>query len=555
MVSRRFPKVLTIFVGLLLLVILPQVAAQDTETCSALVQQALEEIGPNCADLPRNSACYGYNNVGATFFEPVADDFFTKPSDQSQITEIESLQTAPLDEEANVWGVAVMSIQANIPDTLPGQAVRFILLGDVAIDNDVDPTTVAEIVDPIPVSVLTNANIRSGPTRNSNVVGGARVGSELVADGINNAGDWVRVTFGDAAVGWISRELVSAQGDLDTLPVVDAVPRTPMQAFHLRTGLGETTCEEAASLLVVQGPQNVKIDITVNGVDVQLGSTVFFQTTENSLKLGTLDGSARIGNFVIPAGYVAEAPLDEEGNVDGSFGQFRNLTQSELDALQILENISPDVLNYAVNVPNRPPPPRPTDAPSSGPTPETVTTPVSGNADCGGFRASSPLDGLSFGLNTFFWDPAPGATSYRLTIVGYGSIETTNLNVQYDLYNAGINYQMSWYVEALVNGQVACTSQTVTVPREASPPPFGASWQCGPGADQVTVYFQNAPPGTSSVTINIYSLQISDTRPVPPYSGSATYSPFYGGGGVVVANPSGQAIGLPDISCRGTQDS
>jgi hypothetical protein len=152
-------------------------------------------------------------------------------------------------------------------------------------------------------------------------------------------------------------------------------------------------------------------------------------------------------------------------------------------------------------------------------------------------------------VNTFYWDPAPGATSYRLNVVNFGTIDSSSTNVTYDLFEAGQQFQMSWFVQALVDGQVACTTQTVTVPREASPPPFSASWQCGPGADQVTVTYQNVPPGSKAVSIEIYSLEIVDTKPVPPRSGSATYGNFFGGGGNVTAS-GGQRIDLPDISCR-----
>jgi hypothetical protein len=40
-----------------------------------------------------------------------------------------------MDEANNTWGVVLMQLQADIPDTLPGQNVTFILYGDVAIQN------------------------------------------------------------------------------------------------------------------------------------------------------------------------------------------------------------------------------------------------------------------------------------------------------------------------------------------------------------------------------------------------------------------------------------
>ncbi|MEZ4667104.1 MAG: SH3 domain-containing protein [Anaerolineae bacterium] len=429
--------------------------------------------------------------------------------------------------------------------------MRFILLGDSQINNDVPPDVSNQSVEPIDVQITTSSNIRSGPTRNANVVRSEPAGTVLQADGLSADGQWVRVAIEGNSIGWIFRDLIRSDGDIDGLPVQGEQPLTPMQAFHLQTNLGDLQCNQAPSALVVQGPKQTKIQIKANGVDIQLGSTIVLQTIDQkTFKLATIDGLATVDGLNIPAGYKTEAELDENGDVSGRFGRVLPLTKEELELLQVLEDISPDVLNYPIKVQDRvsTPAPRPTAAPQSQS--PTAAAP-SGDVSCDGFKPTSPLDGLKYGLNTFYWDPAPGATSYRLTVVGVGSTDvsapTTTTN--FDLYNAGQNFQMSWYVEALVNGQVSCTSQTVTIPREANPPQFSASWQCGPGDRQVTVSYQYAPPGSNSVTINIPRLEVSDTRPFPPYTGSATYNDFFGGNGSVVANPSGATIGLPDIFC------
>lgn len=47
--------------------------------------------------------------------------------------------------------------------------------------------------------------------------------------------------------------------------------------------------------------------------------------------------------------------------------------------------------------------------------PEALSS--SPSADCSAFRLTSPLDGLANGPVTFYWDPLPGATGYRLTLL------------------------------------------------------------------------------------------------------------------------------------------
>src|SRR5687767_11050611 len=130
---------LLITVCLLIIAPLTGLAQSDAGACPALVEQALTDMGQNCDLLDRNSACYGYNRVDATFHESASDDFFSKPADRSQISNLQSIATAPLDVDQDFWGIAVMNVQANVPNTLPGQAVTFVLLGDVKVDNAVAP--------------------------------------------------------------------------------------------------------------------------------------------------------------------------------------------------------------------------------------------------------------------------------------------------------------------------------------------------------------------------------------------------------------------------------
>jgi hypothetical protein len=547
-------KSLRILAFLLFMVIAPyQALTQDGGICPELVLRALDAVGELCSDLGRNTACYGYNQVGATFYEEVPDDFFDLPSDQSDVNILQNIRTSPMNSGNDEWGVAVLNVQANIPDTLPGQAVRFLLMGDTEVTNQVPPSAAIQPTVTITASVNTNANVRSGPGRNNNVLEVLPTGTQVIANGLSDDATWVRIIFDESNIGWISRDLlIEAEGSIDDLPISNEVPFTPLQAFQLRTGFTEPECREAPSLMVVQGPENTRIQIEVNGVDIELGSTIVLRTINQNtqMNVATLDGSARIGNLVIAEGFNATADLDEEGDVDGNFGGLSPIPLRDLQIFQTLENVPGNILNYDINVQDRPSVIQTAVPTNDNPQPlQTQEPTVSGNAECGGFRATSPVEGLFYGGNTFYWDPAPGATSYRVTVVGFTSIDVGagQTNAFIDLYNVGTNFQMSWYVEALVDGQVACTSQTVTIPREASPPPFTAGWQCL-STTELEVYWDNAPPG--NVTIVIYSAEITDTRTSPPGNGNARYELRYASGGYVEA--SGQRVDLAAIYCDAT---
>ncbi|MBI5670570.1 MAG: SH3 domain-containing protein [Chloroflexi bacterium] len=314
----RFAQRLLPFLGALLLslTVLPGAARQQGASCPALVQRALESVKQACGDLGRNSACYGNTLVEASFTS--ADVTFNQPADQTSVESLRTLRTFPLDETLGLWGVAVMNIQANVPDTLPGQGVKFVLYGDVAIQNRVEDTG--------PVCAATTnapANIRSGPAVNTNVLTSVPAGGALTVTGRSDDGLWLAVTVNNLS-GWISTDLATTACDPASLPVRTAADTArvygPMQAFYFTTGAGSVRCNQLPpSSLVIQSPKGINVRLNANGLDISLGSTVALRATPGqSMQVATLSGKAvtREGEQlqVIPAGFAAEIDL---GGDDG----------------------------------------------------------------------------------------------------------------------------------------------------------------------------------------------------------------------------------------------
>ena len=106
--------------------------AQDA-TCSAIVQQAMADVQQDCAPTGRNQACYGYVSLDATPREGVQNFSFAKAGDLASVGDLDTLRLSALDVAKNTWGIALMKLQANLPDALPGQNVTFLLFGDVEI--------------------------------------------------------------------------------------------------------------------------------------------------------------------------------------------------------------------------------------------------------------------------------------------------------------------------------------------------------------------------------------------------------------------------------------
>ncbi|MEO0598746.1 MAG: SH3 domain-containing protein, partial [Chloroflexota bacterium] len=270
-------KRLTALLSSSFIILLTVIIVTAQAGCDALLEEAIFAVEDNCDATGRNEACYGFDQVSASFVTDVADDFFSQPADLSSVADIETIATAPLNLETGAWGVALMNVQANLPNTLPGQNVTFFLLGDTEVENAVSEDEAfagSEGID-ITVQAPNGANIRSGPGLNFNVITGADNGDTLTADGVSEDGEWLRVIALNRPL-WISRSVIddTAEG-IDELPTLTADLNSPMQAFYLRSGIGQPECVDFPdNTLIVQGPENIEVNITVNGADVTIGSTV-----------------------------------------------------------------------------------------------------------------------------------------------------------------------------------------------------------------------------------------------------------------------------------------
>ncbi len=228
---KRF--LLLLALTIILLMVTAMAIAQDDDTCPVIVQEALDATDLACADTGRNEACYGNVSINAIPRDGVDDEtfIFEQQGDVVPVATIQTLQLAPLDREMGTWGVALLRLQANIPDSLPGQNVTFLAFGDVEIES----------------------------------------GSE------------------------------------------------GMDVFFFHSGVGDAACEEAPeSGLLIQTPDGVgEVAFTMNGVDVTLGSTAFFQAEPDGfMGVYLFDGGATVSaegeTQVLPAGNALLVPMDAD---------------------------------------------------------------------------------------------------------------------------------------------------------------------------------------------------------------------------------------------------
>lgn len=529
--------------------------------CEALVAAALRDAADNCLDLQRNSACYGYSRVDAAFADVVPDDFFVNPADRTDLEPLVTLRTGALDLTTDEWGVALLNVQANLPDTLPGQAVTFVLLGDTSL-QDATAARAAKNFQPISVTTTVNTNFRSGPGLNYNVVMVAEQEATLMADGISPDGKWLRVLY-DNAPGWIHYTLVKTDGDMSTLPPVDATQYSPMQAFYLTTGLGQAACKEAPDVLLIQGPQNYEITLSVNGAILEMGSTVLFRTIENNeqaaLEITVLDGRVTLAPdahnprpVIIPAGTRSTACLDTSGDNPVVACRWSEPRTSLSANWCSLETFPTDLLHYPIHAHchgstpliqvSNPITPvssdilaeaaRQNDSLTANPSVLSAVSSSENQAECVGFAL---LRGGENMVSQYEWSSVAGADQYKLNLYGSnGQIVASRwfasgvTNVTLNIADFATGGAFQWEVEAQQNGRTVCyTPRSEMRQRPGDPnavvllPVFTASctytlfaphvisvtWANGDSGDVVTI----SATDTSAVTYTTVGFGSGDT--------------------------------------------
>lgn len=319
--------------SLLVTLCVATVVAQDD--CPAAVQAAIQAVGDLCATTGLNQACYGNLSLSAEPRPDVTSFVFDKPGDRARLANLQALQLKPFDVTNNEWGVALLRVQANIPDTLPGQNVSFLLFGDVTLENRA-PSTPSALL-----TVSADTILWGAPQSDAPLVGALSAGQEAFALSRSADGQWVRVELNssDSRTGWIPAASVPEAGEL---PLYNPSAAGPMQAFSIQTGLTGTRCAAAPpdGILVQTPAENIKIQLTVNDVNIELGSTAFIQAQPSSdLKFSVIEGAGKAevnGQTVeVPAGSWVKIPMDANLEPAGEISQPMGYEPGELANLPI----------------------------------------------------------------------------------------------------------------------------------------------------------------------------------------------------------------------------
>lgn len=284
---------------LLLCICLMPSAAVDAQDCPSIVLEALDATDQNCAVTVRNSLCYGNGWLDAIPQTGVASFAFSFPGDEVEVSQVQTLRVGAMDEIAGTWGVALMNIQASLPDTLPGQNVTILLFGDVQLENAVRPLVLGQ-----PAYIHTtegdSMNIRTGPSLNDSVLVTLANGTQVtVVDGpVDNGGyRFWEIRLANGATGWVVEDVDDNNERLPTLVRDPGMFYGPMQAFYFSSGIGDAACATAPdSGILIQTPEGAsELTVSANEVTIELGSTVYMQAqAQDNMVISVLEGQARV---------------------------------------------------------------------------------------------------------------------------------------------------------------------------------------------------------------------------------------------------------------------
>jgi len=324
------------------LFITPFVALTQDGECTTFVKQALAATDKVCTDTGRNQACYGHISLDA---QPQAQDTsfkFDAVGDKVDVARVSRLRLSPMDVKTDVWGVALLKVQADIPNTMPNTNVSVLVFGDVELENAIpDPVFVDAIV-----AGPSNANIRRQPSNRAFVVSSLIPTTKVQAKGRSKDGAWLYIGLpGGQGSGWVRRSLMKSTQDLNTLKELDPSLTSygPMQAFYLQNGKHQTTCQNVPNDgILIQTPEGVaQVQLWINEVKIKLGSTAFIQADadKRTMSVSTLEGAAHVEALgveqVAVAGTTVTVHVDENMKPVSPPSQPHAYNMSEVQTLPV----------------------------------------------------------------------------------------------------------------------------------------------------------------------------------------------------------------------------
>lgn len=336
-------RVLTL--GLLLFGIGFAPVATIAQACTPNLPQYIVRALRACRDLERNTACYGNGTVTPLMFEAAveADLVFESSGDQISIDALQAITTGQTPLTSDTWGIATLTVQANLLAEQPRRVSQLWMIGDVRVTN---------LVPPLPEVRLTSdgtLNLRIAPQPDADILEQIPLRGSVLANGRTQDGRWLRVFVPRTdTLAWASTGVVTPSGDVNALAVVDVNTPfyRPYQIMSLTTGRADSPCDQVPdSGLLLQTPNDFdEVVFIINEATLRVTGTAFIQTQSDprALIVNVLNGwvtiEANAQSERIPAGTRSLIPIGSVPNVPEGYDP-TDLSDLPLEGLSVAFDI------------------------------------------------------------------------------------------------------------------------------------------------------------------------------------------------------------------------
>jgi LysM repeat protein len=283
-------------------------SASAQRLCETLVEDALDDTDDNCDLTQPNDACYGFDTLDSYFFTE-GDFEFRSPADLIRLGELHTVHSQPLDLESDEWGVGYFEMKATL-HTQTDEAVNVLMLGDVAMENAVEPEDITEF-EVFGVTTASDVTPQRGFVDGSaQFANSIASGTTLDADALSPDEQWVRVAVNNETA-WIPiTALADAVVVEDLVSLGDEGVRNAMQDIFFTTG-GISDCTDAPNTVVIQGPEEGDFELTVNGVPMRASSTLIFGIENPFDEYQRMFATVLEGELVVNVGMPDEMVIPE----------------------------------------------------------------------------------------------------------------------------------------------------------------------------------------------------------------------------------------------------
>jgi len=249
-------------------------------------------LGEACAGLERGQACSAHAPVHAHLGDGTVVGGFAARGTRSDAAPLQVLYAGAWQEEAQAWGITVLNLEANLPQSADGPGVIVLLAGEAEAINRLVEQQSLRIPPPLRTAALVDTRRYKQPSLLPEPVGEVAAGQLLQVDAWDATMQWLREVSG-GEVSWIRAEDMARLGAMDDLPQLGLGAAFAWQDMSLRTATSLPACAEAEPFIAIELPVDFDANFTINGVDIQLGSMVTFQQVHpNALSMTVHRGRA-----------------------------------------------------------------------------------------------------------------------------------------------------------------------------------------------------------------------------------------------------------------------